>query len=250
MPKYSQVFLKDTKICARICHALDNEHFDRLVEIGPGAGALTACLFPKYSDKMEVIEIDRDLIPNLEKKFPGLNIINKDFLETDLEDILPSGRIAFISNLPYDCSTVILDRILSFPRLACAVLMFQKEVALRIKAVRNDSNYGMLSVLSALRADSELVCHVNAGSFNPVPAVDSAVLKFYPKPVPGDIKNVQNLTKKAFMHRRKTLLNSLQLCGADKSKIIEAMAQLGIPERARAQELSPDTYLKLAGLLM
>lgn len=249
MPRFSQVFLADTKICARICHALDGETFEHLVEIGPGAGALTGVLFPKYAEIMEAIEIDRNLVPVLEKKFPGLKINNSDFMRVDLEKELPAGRIAFISNLPYDCSTVILDKILSFPRLACAVFMFQKEVGIRIQAVPDSPEYGVLSVSTSLRATSETVCFVKAGSFRPVPAVDSAVLKFRPVKHDENINRTINLVKKAFSHRRKTLVNSLVLCGMDRNKILSAFKTMNIQERVRAQELSAGMYSELAALL-
>ena len=249
MPRFSQVFLADTKICARICHALDGETFDHLVEIGPGAGALTGVLFPKYAEIMEAVEIDRELVPMLEKKFPGLRVTNSDFMRIEIEKVLPEGRIAFISNLPYDCSTVILDKVLSFPRLACAVFMFQKEVGMRIQAAPGTPDYGVLSISSSLRAVSEMVCIVKAGSFRPVPAVDSAVLKFYPAKKTEDAGLAISLAKKAFAHRRKTLVNSLVMCGMDKNKVLSAFKALNIPERARAQELSAETYVKLSALL-
>ena len=249
MPKFSQVFLADKTICRKICHAIDGENFDFITEIGPGGGALTEILYPRYSGRMAAVEIDRNLVPELSAKFPGLKIINADFMRTDIESELPSGKIAFIGNLPYDCSTAILDKVLSFQSLSCAVFMFQKEVAFRIMASVGTADYGILTVSSYLRAKAELVCVVKAGSFRPVPAVDSAVLKFYPKKTPCNIDKVNNLLKKSFMHRRKTLVNSLALCGMDKQKIIEALDKLGLPERVRAQEINPETYIRLAELI-
>lgn len=249
MPKFSQVFLADTKICAKICHALDGEDFDRLVEIGPGAGALTAILFPKYASKMEAVEIDRELIPKLNKKFPSLKITNSDFMKLNIEEMFPNERIAFISNLPYDCSTAILEKVLNFSHLACAVFMFQKEVGLRIQAKPREAEYGLLSVMTNMLAETSLVCIVKAGSFRPIPAVDSAVIKFYPKKVNVNIEKVQNLARKAFTHRRKTMLNSLVLCGMDKKNVLTAMQACAIPEKARAQDISTDLYIKLADLL-
>ncbi|MBO4556276.1 MAG: ribosomal RNA small subunit methyltransferase A [Elusimicrobiales bacterium] len=246
MPKFSQVFLADRGICEKICNALVGENFDYLVEIGPGGGALTQILYPKYQGIMSAIEIDRDLVPELNKKYPALNIINNDFMRTDIENAFPAGKIAFIGNLPYDCSTAILNKVLSFPRLSAAVFMFQKEVGMRIMAKPGSADYGVLSISSFLRAESDLECLVKAGSFRPVPAVDSAVLKFRPKSAPLNMPSVNSLLKKAFMHRRKTLVNSLSLCGIDKKQALEAFSCLGIPERSRAQDISPEIYVRLA----
>ncbi len=252
MPKYSQVFLADKGVCARIAGALDGAAFDRVVEIGPGGGALTEFLFPKYGARMRAVEIDTALLPNLRARFPGLEIVNVDFLKADLEAAAGPGRIAFIGNLPYECSTAILERTLMFPRLETAVFMFQKEVARKILAAPNDHDYGYLSLLSASRAEASLLTDVKAGSFRPVPAVDSSVVVFRPRRYfssDAEEASFRDLLKKAFMHRRKTLVNSLALCGADKSAAAAAVAACGLGPSVRAQELSLEDFAALAAAL-
>lgn len=248
MPKYSQVFLTDKGICARIAGALDGSVFDSLTEIGPGGGALTEFLFPKYPG-MKAVEIDAGLIPALKARFPGLEVLHRDFLETDLSEIAGPGRAAFIGNLPYECATAILEKTLSYGALGISVFMFQKEVARRITARPGDSDYGGLSVVTAARASSELLMDIKAGSFKPVPAVDSSVLVFRPRPYFADKGRedaFRALVKKAFSHRRKTLVNSLALCGVRKAAAAAAVEKCGLKQTARAQELSLETYALLS----
>lgn len=252
MPKFSQVFLADKGICSRIAGALEGEAFDRVVEIGPGGGALTEFLFPKYGAAMRAVEIDTALLPNLRSRFPGLEIVNTDFLQADLDAAAGPGRVAFIGNLPYECSTAILERVLMFPRLAAAVFMFQKEVARKILAAPNDHDYGYLSLLSASRAEASLLMDVKAGSFRPVPAVDSSVVVFRPRRYfssDAEEGTFRALLKKAFMHRRKTLVNSLALCGEDKAAAAAALAACGLKPAARAQEMSLADFAALAAAL-
>jgi 16S rRNA (adenine1518-N6/adenine1519-N6)-dimethyltransferase len=248
MPKYSQVFLDDKGICARIAGALDDCAFDSLTEIGPGGGALTEFLFPRYP-RMKAVEIDAGLIPALRARFPGLEVVNRDFLGTDIPEIAGPGRAAFIGNLPYDCATAILEKTLFYGALEISVFMFQKEVARRITAVPGDSDYGGLSVVTAARASSALLMDIKACSFKPVPAVDSSVLIFRPRPyfaVKEREDAFRALVKKAFSHRRKTLVNSLSLCGVHKAAAAAAVEKCGLKQTVRAQELSLENYALLA----
>ncbi len=252
MPKFSQVFLNDKEICARIAGALDDASFDRLVEIGPGGGALTAFLFPKYWSLMKAVEIDPVLLPGLREKFKGLDVVNADFLQTDLAALCGPGRAAFIGNLPYECATAILEKTLSYGGLSLAVFMFQKEVARRLTASPDDSDYGALSLLTASRASAELLMDIKAASFTPVPAVDSSVLVFRPKAffnVPEEEAAFRSLVRKAFSHRRKTLVNSLGLCGVDKAAAAAAVEKAGFKPSVRAQEISLEGFAGLAARL-
>jgi 16S rRNA (adenine1518-N6/adenine1519-N6)-dimethyltransferase len=252
MPKYSQVFLADKGICARIAAALDDASFDRLIEIGPGGGALTAFLFPKYAGRMAAVEIDKALVPGLNAKFPGLEVLNTDFLQADLAGLAGTGRTAFIGNLPYECATPILEKTLLFSGLELAVFMFQKEVARKILAAPGDHDYGYLTLLTASKASSELMMDIKAESFQPVPAVDSSVVIFRPRKFFADEAagaRVLGLVKKAFRHRRKTLVNSLALCGADTAAAAAAVEAAGFKPTARAQEVDLDGFVRLAALL-
>jgi len=253
MPKYSQVFLNDKGICARIAAALDAGTFDRVIEIGPGGGALTSHLFPKYGAAMKAVEIDPDLLPELARKFPGLEIINSDFLKVDLAAAAGPGRIAFIGNLPYECATPILDKVLAFPQLELAVFMFQKEVARKILAAPGGGDYGFLTLLTGARASSELLMDIKAGSFRPVPAVDSSVVVFRPRLFFSDEAGEARfrlLLKKAFAHRRKTLINSLSLCGVEKARAAAAVEKAGLKPTVRPQEVTLPVFAQLAEAIL
>lgn len=251
MPRYSQVFLNDKIICREIAAALDGEEFESLVEIGPGRGALTEFLYSRYALRFAAVEIDSEMTRLLKGSYPGIKIINRDFLELDLAALTGGARTAFIGNLPYDCSTPILERVLAFENLALAVFMFQKEVARRITARSGSGDYGYLSVAVQLSAQATLLKDVGAASFTPVPEVDSSVLLLRPlRPPPAGRKEVLGLVKMAFAHRRKTLVNSLALSGKfSKSGVESALSRMSIGPKARAQELTPGDYLRLMGEL-
>lgn len=252
MPKYSQVFLADKEVCARIAEGLGDAPYDRVVEVGPGGGALTEFLFPKYGPRLKAVEIDSALLPALRARFPGLEVANQDFLDADLAALAGPGRAAFIGNLPYECSTAILEKVLFYGGFETAVFMFQREVARRITAAPGDSDYGGLSVVTAARASAELLLDVKAASFSPVPAVDSSVLVFRPRPYFADKKKedaFRALVKKAFSHRRKTLVNSLALCGIPKEAAAAAARKCGLKPAARAQELSLGDFSALTAEL-
>ena len=252
MPKYSQVFLADEGICARIAGALDDASFDRLIEVGPGGGALTSFLFPKYGPRMKAVEIDSALLPALRAKFSGLEVINEDFLKTDIAKAAGPGRAALIGNLPYECATAILEKTLLYGGLELAVFMFQKEVARRLTAAPGDSDYGSLTLITASRASAELLMDIEAASFKPVPAVVSSVLVFRPKVFfssPGEEAAFRALVRKSFSHRRKTLVNSLGLCGVDKAAAAAAVEKAGFKSSVRAQEISLEGFAALSAML-
>ncbi|OGS07889.1 MAG: ribosomal RNA small subunit methyltransferase A [Elusimicrobia bacterium RIFOXYA12_FULL_51_18] len=250
MPKYSQVFLKDVRMCERIASVLEPVNFVSAVEIGPGRGALTEFLCTLWGDKLSVVEIDPLMTNRIKEKFPGLRVNNSDFLALNLEASFPAGPVAFIGNLPYECSTAILMKVLAFSRFGAAVFMFQREVARKITAETGDSDYGYLSVAVQAQSEAELVADVPAGSFSPVPEVDSSVLVFSPRQTFPDAEKrgrFLGFVKNAFSHRRKTLLNSLSMgLNIDKAEVEPLIKAAGFDPRLRPQNLSVKDYLKLS----
>lgn len=275
MPKYSQVFLKDAAMCESIAAALGPEGFASCVEIGPGRGALTEFLIPLWGGKLSAVEIDPLMTTRIKERFPGLRIINSDFLALDLEASFPAGPAAFIGNLPYECSTAILMRVLAFSRLGAAVFMFQREVARKITASAGDPDYGYLSVAVQAQSEAALFADVPAASFSPVPEVDSSVLVFKPRlfgpgteaedsiltpigagdelkplrtfPTAGDRDFFLNFVKNAFSHRRKTLVNSLSMGrNMDKAETGNRIKAAGFDPGLRPQNLSVADYLRLS----
>ena len=246
--KYGQHFLISPRVINEIVDAAEVLHADNLVEIGPGQGALTQEFVKRGKAHFTVIEIDPDMVQFLQKNLPAsaqLNILQTDFLKFDL-NTLPAVPTQFVSNLPYIDAAEILDKVLAWPHFKTAVFMFQREQAQKITAKPGEKGYGVLSVLSQLRARISLICNVGKGCFNPPPKVDSRVLAFEKISVPAHWPAVARVVQAAFLHRRKTLLNALLLGGYEREKITAALAKLNVPLTVRPEQLSPAQFVELA----
>jgi len=244
-----QNFLIDKKILEKITNVTDIEN-KIILEIGPGTGNLTSYILKKKPKKFFVIEKDNELVINLENKFNNkLTIINEDILKVD-EAILFKDKITVFGNLPYNISTEILSKwIINLKDkfwFDCLVLMFQKEVADRIIAQFNTSNYGRLSIISNWKLNIKKVMDIKPEAFSPKPKIDSSLLFFYPKRNFIKIKdpnNLEKITRIFFNQRRKMLKKPFnQLFNGDK-KILE---KLKIDLNLRPQNLNLDTYYMLA----
>ena len=250
--RLGQNFLQDPNTIRRIVDALDAGPDDVVVEIGPGAGALTGLLAERYP-RFAAIEIDDRAADLLESELPGTRIIRQDILETDwaaLTAELETERIHVIGNLPYYITSQILFSLLdAAPLIEEAVIMMQYEVAERLVAQPRTKSYGILSVALQLACEVDILFPVSRNVFYPKPDVRSAMVHLrFPKEVPhasGDPAFLRTLIRTAFNQRRKTLRNSL-------SRILtEDMPTL--PEDvsgARAEELTPDDFVRLADYLL
>ena len=252
MQKYGQHFLTSTSVIAQILDAVLLLRAENLVEIGPGKGALTLPLLARGVASLTAVEIDPEMAAYLKRALPAnapAEIIVQDFLAFDLSH-LPAVATEFVSNLPYIDAAAILDKVLGFAHFKTAVFMFQKEQAQKICARTGEEFYGALSVLTQLRAQVSLVCNAGRGCFAPPPKVESRVLAFQKieKPVFArqDWGIIAQLVKNAFLHKRKTLHNSLVLAGYDSGKITQALAVQGLPEKVRPEDVSPLQYARLA----
>ena len=223
---------------------------DKIVlEIGPGTGNLTSFILKKKPKKFIVIEKDNDLASNIAEIFKDqLNIINDDVLNVD-ENSLATEKITVFGNLPYNISTEILSRWIInlkndfwFDRL---VLMFQKEVADRIIANFNSSNYGRLTILSNWKLNIEKICDIKPESFSPKPKIESSLLVFSPKEnffKINDPKNLEKITRVFFNHRRKMIKKPYNQLFNGNQKVLE---KLKINLNLRPQNLNFETYYKL-----
>lgn len=249
--RFGQHFLHDPGVLARIVAAIDPQPGQRLVEIGPGRGALTRPLLERCG-RLEAIEIDRDLIPVLRERSAGfgeLIVHEGDALETDFEALQGSGaKLRVCGNLPYNISTPLLFHLLgAHAVIADMHFMLQKEVVDRIVAPPGSKTYGRLTVMLAAACRAEALFRVGRGAFQPPPAVDSAVVRLVPHaadpfPLP-DRPRFARLVATAFSMRRKTLRNSLRgLVGADQ------FAAAGIDADRRPETLSPAEFAALAAL--
>lgn len=249
--QYGQHFLIDLAVITHIVDAALILYArcgaQRMVEIGPGRGALTQPLLARGVANFTAIEIDPNMEQVLRRTLPadGWTLLRQDFLQTDLT-AFPAEKTLFVSNLPYESAVPILDKVLAWQHTAGAVCMFQKEHALKIRARAGEDFYGPLSIFSQLRARISPVCKVGCGCFNPPPKVESAVLAFEPlaaPPVPWE--QLRRVVLGAFAHKRKTAFNSLALSGFDKTCLSHAFASCAILPSARAEQLTPESYVTL-----
>ncbi len=250
-PKKSlgQNFLVDQNILKKIVNYTNIEN-ETVLEIGPGTGNLSSHIFNKNPKKIFLIEKDIDLIEQLETKFNNkVKIINEDILQINEKRIDDEKFIVF-GNLPYNISTEILCKwILNLDKnefwFKKLILMFQKEVADRILAKFNTSNYGRLSILSNWKLNITKIFDVKPSSFFPKPKIDSTLLFFEPKKNFLNIQNPYNLekiTRVFFNHRRKMIKKPYNIIFENNKSILN---KLNITLNLRPQNLDCDTYYKL-----
>ena len=193
-----QNFLIDKKILEKIVNTTTIEN-KTILEIGPGTGNLTSYILKKKPKKLIVIEKDNNLVKNLAENFKDqIKIINDDILKLD-ETTISSDKLTVFGNLPYNISTEILTKWIvnmkEYFWFECLVLMFQKEVAERIIAEFNTSNYGRLSIISNWKLNIKKLFDVKPEAFYPKPKVDSSLLFFFPKKDYYKFKDPNNLEK-------------------------------------------------------
>ena len=244
-----QNFLVDKNIIEKIINSATIK--DKIIlEIGPGTGNLTNYILKKNPKKIFVIEKDNVLAVDLKNKFDDLiTIINQDVLKIN-EANLFQEKVTVFGNLPYNISTEILSKwIINLKDnfwFDCLVLMFQKEVAERIIADFNTSNYGRLSIISNWKLNIKKICDIKPEAFFPKPKVDSSLLYFYPKKnfvKINDANNLEKVTRIFFNQRRKMIKKPFNQLFNGNPKILN---KLKIDLNLRPQNLSLDTYYKLA----
>ena len=208
-----QHFLKDENISRKIILILNENPFRQLVEVGPGAGALTKYLLNLPGIEFKAIELDAEKVSYLVHTYPQLKtkVIHKNFLDIDLPF---EGNFTVIGNFPYNISSQILFKILEWKNhVECMIGMFQKEVALRIAAKEGSKTYGVLSVLVQAFFSVDYLFEIHENAFVPPPKVKSAVIRLLPQQDPllfRSEKDFFHLVKTAFNQRRKTLRNAVK----------------------------------------
>ncbi len=244
-----QNFLNDKNILEKIVNTVSITN-KIIMEVGPGTGNLTAYILNKKPKKFYVIEKDGDLVKELSSKFKDkLFIINEDILKIDEIKMFDQKVIVF-GNLPYNISTEILKKWIKdlkdnfwFENL---VLMFQKEVADRIIAKPNTSEYGRLTILSNWKLNVKKICDVKPSAFFPKPKIQSSILIFSPKNdyyKIKDVKNLETITRIFFNQRRKMIKKPFnQLFNGDE----RILNKLKIDLNLRPQNIDLDIYYKLA----
>ena len=250
--RFGQNFLHDKMVIQRIVNNINPRQGDHIVEIGPGEGALTELVLDKIG-VMDVVELDRDLIPLLKIRFvlqEGLNIHQADALKFNFCDLKESDKkLRIIGNLPYNISTPLLFHL--FDSNHCIEdmhFMLQKEVVDRIVAKPGDSAYGRLGIMMQYYCRSEYVFTVKPGAFYPPPKVDSAIVRLIPHEKPpveiDDFDTFSKIVNFSFTQRRKTLRNIL------KGKLdVSQIEALDIEPTIRPERLSLNDFTKIANKL-
>ena len=235
--RFGQHFLHDPGVVRKIVEAIAPAPDDIVVEIGPGQGVLTFPLAERVK-RLEVIEIDRDLAAAL----PGerIKVHVADALEFDF-GMFPQG-VRIVGNLPYNISTPLLFHLARYAdRVRDLHFMLQLEVVERMVAKPSTPEYGRLSVMLQTRFRMEKLFRVAPGAFRPPPKVESAVVRMQPlrQPLGCDAGQLEQVVRRAFSARRKTLRNALGLAAGD-------FAALGIDPGLRPENLSPQDYVRIA----
>ncbi len=243
-----QNFLVDRNILEKIVNV--SQITDKtILEVGPGTGNLTSFILKKKPKKIFVVEKDENLANHLEETFKNrITIINDDILKIN-ESSLFESKVTVFGNLPYNISTEILSKWITNSKedlwFNCLILMFQKEVADRIIAKFNTSNYGRLSIISNWKLNVEKICDIKPDSFSPRPKIDSSLLFFSPKKnffKIKDAKNLEKVTRIFFNHRRKMIKKPFNQLFNGNQKVLD---ELNIDLNLRPQNLDFNTYYKL-----
>lgn len=249
--RFGQHFLVDQRVIERIIMALAPVPGDRLVEIGPGLGALTLPLLRRHGSVC-AIEFDRDLIAPLRdaaQSLGALDIITADVLRVDFTALAAGGTIRLVGNLPYNISSPILFHALDHAAVIADMhFMLQKEVVERMAAAPGSKVYGRLSVMLQALCEVVPLFEIGPQAFRPPPKVDSAVVRLQPKPAAqiGIVDRVlfARVVHDAFGQRRKTLRNALaKVCDA------EALLRAGIRPELRAEQLPVASFIALSNAL-
>lgn len=249
--RFGQNFLHDEGVIAAILNAFAALKGERVLEIGPGQGALTQQLLNSGA-VVDVVEIDNDLVAQLQQRYPDLqhHIHHQDALSFSLTDLnLSNRKVRIIGNLPYNISTPLLFHLLTQKdRISDMLFMLQQEVVDRLAAQPGCKAYGRLSVMMQLQCKVQALFSVPPQAFRPQPKVMSKVVHLVPYEKPlfdiASISVLENLLRTAFNQRRKTLQNSVK--GYFNA---EQLIALDVDPRLRAEQLSLEQWVKLANTL-
>ncbi len=250
--RFGQNFLHDTGVIQRIVQAVSPQPGQRVVEIGPGQGAITLPLLDACG-KLDVVELDRDLIQPLADKASGhgeLIIHQQDVLKFDFRTLAGNDQLRVVGNLPYNISTPLLFHLIDqSTAIQDMHFMLQKEVVDRMAAAPGNRDYGRLSVMIQYHCKVDPLFRVKPGAFTPAPKVDSAIVRLTPWQHPpvqvDDLASLALLVRAAFSQRRKTLRNTLK-----KLLPTESIEAANADPGARPETITLKQYAALANQLV
>jgi 16S rRNA (adenine1518-N6/adenine1519-N6)-dimethyltransferase len=247
--RFGQNFLTDQNVLSEIIRVIAPAAGDTMVEIGPGQGAMTALLLAHLS-QLHVVELDRDLVAMLQKKFsPDKLIIHAgDALQFDFAALQPAqGKLRIVGNLPYNISSPLLFHLAQYAQqVEDQHFMLQKEVVQRMVAPPGGKDYGRLSVMLQWRYQMEMLFIVPPSAFDPPPKVDSAIVRMRPiaSPLACEQVRLEQVVTQAFSQRRKVIRNSLSGLFTE-----QQLVAAGIDPQARPETISLEQYVALTHLL-
>lgn len=255
--RLGQNFLADRGAVSRIVASSGLQPEETALEVGPGLGALTTAL-SLACRRVVAVEVDSRLAETLQAQFegnPAVQIIRADFLKMDLDHLLETieGPVRVVANIPYSITSPIIEKLLGRrQRLSRVTLLVQKEVAERLTAAPGGRDYSSFTVFCALQAQVRVEYNVSRRLFVPEPEVDSSVITLTPLPL-TDAAGEQwtyQVVRAAFGERRKHLPNALANgLGISKEEASRAVEAAGFAAAARAEELSPADFMRLASAL-
>lgn len=252
--KLGQNFLINEEIINQIIEKADVNKNDTIIEIGPGLGSLTAKLL-ENANKVIAIELDSNMSNILKERFclyDNFELIENDVLKVNLNEIIEKYEsVKVVANLPYYITTPIIMKLLEERlKLKSITVMVQKEVGERFCAVPNSKEYGAITISINYYTKPEIIIDVPKENFEPMPEVDSCVIKLDVRNVPPvELKNEKdffNLIKAGFSQRRKTINNSLASMGISKEKIQNVLEKLGIDSKLRAENLTMEQFADIS----
>jgi 16S rRNA (adenine1518-N6/adenine1519-N6)-dimethyltransferase len=247
-----QHFLVDENIVAVAGRMAELGPDDVVVEVGPGLGVLTSHLADQVRF-VHAVEIDWGLEPHLRGRFgrrANVSLVFDDALQHPLADLDPAPN-KFVSNLPYHVATpLVAESLDGLPSVELWCVMVQREVADRFFAAPGTKSYGAVSVLVQLTAERTGFHPVSRSVFRPPPNVDSALVSFRRLVRWGpEFARLKEVVQAAFGHRRKTLVNALELSGVERARVARALDAMQLPADVRAERLAPLDFVRLAELL-
>lgn len=252
--KLGQNFLINEEIINQIIEKADVNKNDTIIEIGPGLGSLTAKLL-ENANKVIAIELDSNMSNILKERFclyDNFELIENDVLKVNLNEIIEKYEsVKVVANLPYYITTPIIMKLLEERlKLKSITVMVQKEVGERFCAVPNSKEYGAITISINYYTKPEIIIDVPKENFEPMPEVDSCVIKLDVRNVPPvELKNEKdffNLIKAGFSQRRKTINNSLASMGISKEKIKNVLEKLDIDSKLRAENLTMEQFADIS----
>ncbi|MEX2488878.1 MAG: 16S rRNA (adenine(1518)-N(6)/adenine(1519)-N(6))-dimethyltransferase RsmA [Pseudomonadales bacterium] len=244
--RFSQNFLHDQNTINRIVAAINPQPDDEVIEIGPGHGALTDELM-RSGCNLHVIEIDFDLVRELRLRYgDAVDLIEADILKFDFSSIFGTRPVRIVGNLPYNISTPLLFKLFQhMDAIHDMYFMLQLEVVDRIVASPSTSDYGRLSVMCQYYCTPIRLFSVPATAFTPRPRVISSMIHLKPREPDSnqahDVKTLENLLRRAFSQRRKTIRNALKPFLS-----VDDLQALGLDPQLRPENLTPQQYIDCA----